>query len=105
MGLDMYLYKNGKEIGYWRKVYTIHNWFLQNVIKGPHYDDYYSVTREQLMELHGICQEVLQDNRSDKLRLGDLSYEEKDLNDFRNTIKILERVLLSEGEGFEYYTS
>ena len=68
MGLDMYLFKtkNGKydndindQIGYWRKANEIHKWFVDNVQNGVDDCDIYPVSRENLIELAGICLKIL----------------------------------------------
>lgn len=72
MGLDMFLirrkknvkdfdnwYRDGDEIMYWRKVNSIHRWFVENVQKGVDDCGYYKVEKEQLESLHDICGEIL----------------------------------------------
>lgn len=65
MGLDMYLMKrqNGTndcevEIGYWRKVNSIHNWFVQNVQDGIDERQESLVSKEDLERLLEVCQKV-----------------------------------------------
>lgn len=60
MGLDMYLYRNGIEVGYWRKANAIHGFFdrecaeeeLRNCQEIP-------VVKSTLQILLSQCQEVL----------------------------------------------
>ena len=46
-------------VGYWRKAYVIHDWFVENVQDGE--DDYevHAVSKEQLEELRTICKDIL----------------------------------------------
>ena len=68
MGLDMYLFKtqSGKcepdindEIGYWRKANEIHKWFVDKVQNGVDDCGIYPVSKENLIELAGICLKIL----------------------------------------------
>lgn len=53
-------YRIIEEIGYWRKVNQIHNWFVENVQNGVDDCDYHNeVTKEDLEELLDICQRVI----------------------------------------------
>ena len=61
MGLDMMLIHGteGNEIGYWRKANAIHKWFVDNVQNGVDDCGEYKVTKEQLIQLHNACNDVL----------------------------------------------
>lgn len=122
MGLDMYLLKGNKkvdtksrafeeacswkeagltEIGYWRKVNSVHNWFVDNVQAGEDDCDYYPVEREQLLELLGICKEVKENPElasellptCDGFFFGSTKYDEWYFQDIEETIQILNTVL------------
>ena len=47
------------EVGYWRKSNWIHKWFVDNVQGGEDNCEEYKVSKEQLLELRGICVELL----------------------------------------------
>ena len=47
------------EVGYWRKSNWIHKWFVDNVQDGEDNCEEYKVSKEQLLELKGICVELL----------------------------------------------
>ena len=46
-------------VAYWRKANHIHRWFVENVQGGEDNCDRYSVSRDQLKELLGLCEDVL----------------------------------------------
>ncbi len=102
------------EAGYWRKVNAIHKWFVDNVQGGedeckPHY-----VSREQLLALKALCQEVL-DNRDRAADLlpsangfffGSTEYDEYYFDDLQTTIQIIDDCLeLPDAWEFEYCSS
>ena len=47
------------EVGYWRKSNWIHKWFVDNVQNREDDCQEYKVSKEQLLELKGICVELL----------------------------------------------
>ena len=49
---------------YWRKVYHIHKWFVENVQNGKDDCGTYSVSLDQLKDLRDLCEEVI--NNRDK---------------------------------------
>jgi hypothetical protein len=49
-----------EEVAYWRKANAIHRWFVVNVQKGEDDCGEYRVTRDQLLELVGLCERVLE---------------------------------------------
>ena len=52
--------KSREEIGYWRKANAIHKWFVDHVQGGEDDCDYHEeVTEQILLELKGICEEIL----------------------------------------------
>lgn len=74
MGLDMYLFKTKKsdkkrkdtvELMYWRKANAIHKFFYDKCAQdGQEDNDILSVSKEDLIELVQLCQEVLFDLNS-----------------------------------------
>ena len=54
--------EDGEEVGYWRKANAIHKWFVDNVQNGVDDCGDYKVTKEQLIELYNVCDDVLNDN-------------------------------------------
>lgn len=51
-----------EEVGYWRKVNAIHNWFVQNCQDGVDDCKEYSVESSQLEELLNICKQIKEDH-------------------------------------------
>ena len=101
MGLDMMLIHDGSEIGYWRKANQIHRWFVQNVQNGVDDCDAYKVTKEQLIQLHNTCNEVLNDHSLAEELLpaqsgfffGNTDYDTWYYNDIENTKRIIDEIL------------
>ena len=60
MGLNMWLYRNGKECYYWRKANAIHNFFVENVQDGNDDCGEYDVTKSVIEDLAERCDLVLQ---------------------------------------------
>lgn len=50
-----------QKVGYWRKANAIHRWFVENVQNGEDDCRSYAVSREQLTELHDICQRLIRE--------------------------------------------
>lgn len=91
-----------KQVGYWRKANQIHNWFVENIQDGVDDCEYHrEVTEDDLKELLDICREVLcnPDVAEDRLPtqsgffFGSTSYDEYYMNDVRETIDIITKVL------------
>lgn len=59
MGLDMYLYKETYEIGYWRKANAIHNWFVKNLADDVDNCQKVYVSSDNLQELLDTVNKVL----------------------------------------------
>ena len=60
-GNEYFHYKSAfTEVGYWRKANAIHNWFVENVQNGNDDCGVYSVSKEQLEDLLGICDRVIE---------------------------------------------
>jgi hypothetical protein len=102
------------EAGYWRKANAIHQWFVDNVQGGedeckPHY-----VSREQLIKLKQLCEEVLA-NRDRAATLlpsasgfffGSTDYDQYYYDDLETTVQIVNDCLeLPEAWDFEYCSS
>jgi len=52
-----------EEAGYWRKANHIHNWFVQNVQEGDDNCGLYYVSQENMEELLGLVNEVLENSK------------------------------------------
>ena len=86
------------DIGYWRKSNQIHNWFVTNVQDGKDDCGEYEVSREQLLNLRGQCELVLENlTLADTLLptrsgffFGDVAYNDQYVYDLKNTIKIID---------------
>ena len=118
MGLDMMLIHDGDEITSWRKANAIHKWFVDNVQNGVDDCGYYKVTKEHLIQLHNMCNNVLADpNLAEQLLptqsgffFGGTEYGNGyyyDLRETKNTIDyILEyKSYVFEDDGLYYYSS
>lgn len=90
------------QVGYWRKANHIHNWFVENVQDGEDDCHYHrEVTQEDLEELLDICHDVLcNPDMAPQLLptqsgffFGSTDYDEYYMNDIRNTIDIITKVL------------
>ena len=64
--LRPYIKKRGKyvewdsiseEVAYWRKANQIHRWFVDNIQDGEDNCESYEVSKQQLEELLGVCEE------------------------------------------------
>jgi hypothetical protein len=88
-------------VGYWRKANAIHQWFVNEVQSGEDDCGDYYVSREQLIELRDLCQQVV-DNPDDAEELlptqggfffGETEYDEWYFSSVKNTIEILDKIL------------
>jgi hypothetical protein len=101
MGLDMMLIHDGNEITSWRKANAIHKWFVDNVQNGVDDCGQYKVTKEQLIQLHNVCNDILNDpNLAEQLLptqsgffFGNIAYDDWYYNDLRNTVQIIDEIL------------
>ena len=109
-------YRIMEQVGYWRKANHIHTWFVDNIQDGEDDCAYHrEVTKTDLEELLDVCQKVLDnpDVAKDNLPtqggffFGSTDYDEYYLEDIRDTIDIITKVL--ETTDFEkemiYYVS
>lgn len=61
MGLDMWMTRRPRQeddVAYWRKANAIHQWLVDNVQWGEDDCDEYEITKQQLLELRGICLQI-----------------------------------------------
>lgn len=113
MGLDMYLFKEQNEIGYWRKANAIHNWFVQNVQNGIDECQKSKVTVEQLKNFLATVETAIEAySNGDFVILesilpttsgfffGSTNYDEYYLEDLKQTKEILENAIDIGGEFF-----
>jgi hypothetical protein len=102
-------------VGYWRKANAIHNWFVNEVQGGEDNCQDYYVSREQLIELRDLCQQVI-DNPEDAEQLlstqvgsffGTYEYDEWYFGSLKDTTQIIDKVLNnSKFDGWDFkYTS
>lgn len=106
MGLDMFLTRgtweeDHEEVGYWGKANQIHKWFVDNVQDGVDDCGDYKVTKEQLIELHNVCNDVLNNHSLAKSLLpsqsgfffGPTEYDEWYFKDIEHTKRVIEDIL------------
>lgn len=103
-------------VGYWRKVNSVHNWFVKNVQGGVDECQRAYVEREQLAELLQACETVLADATKAQELLpptsgfffGSVDLDEYYYQDLKRTAKMLKHILNSErlkDFDFEYQSS
>lgn len=96
---------------YWRKANQIHAWFVKNVQDGEDDCKEYWVQRDQLQELIDTCKEVLNDHSKAQELLpvqegfffGSTEYNEYYFKDLEYTVEVLEELLSSENNDYEFY--
>ena len=102
-------------VGYWRKVNSVHQWFVDNCGGGEDECQDIFVTRHALETLRETCQEVL-NARSDEVAkellppqagffFGSTDIDEWYYQDLEHTVKIIDRCLASKFDYFEYQAS
>ena len=106
---------DGEEVGYWRKANQIHKWFVDNVQDGVDDCGDYKVTKEQLIELHNRCNQVLNDHDLAESLLpsqsgfffGSTDYDEGYYSDLEDTKRIIDDILEYKSECLDnlYYSS
>ena len=58
-GSDIFQWESlSEEVAYWRKANQIHKWFVDNIQGGEDDCGCYNVSKNQLKELLGICEEI-----------------------------------------------
>lgn len=100
-------------VGYWRKVNSVHQWFVDNCQDGV--DDCRStyVDRAKLNELKSLCEKVVLQPaiageelpNQDGFFFGSTEYDEYYFHDIKETVKILEKALQMPEEWEFYYQS
>ena len=101
MGLDMFLTVNGNEEIYWRKVNSIHHWFVANVQEGVDDCSSYEVSRNDLLSLQESVEQVINNPElasevlptSSGFFFGSTDYDEWYFDDLKITLKNLKDVL------------
>ena len=102
-------------IGYWRKVNAIHNWFVKELANGVDECQPIYVPRDKLVELRLICKQVLKDKSLAGTLLptgagfffGSTEFDEWYFRGLEDTIEQIEKalVMLDEKWSFEYQAS
>ena len=103
------------QVGYWRKVNAIHNWFIENLADGEDNCQPIYVPRSSLVDLKIACEEVLADkSKADTLLptgsgffFGSTEYDEWYFYGLEKTVKIVSKLIedVPEGWAFEYQAS
>ena len=103
------------QVGYWRKVNAVHNWFIENLTDGEDNCQPIYVPRSSLIDLKIACEEVLADNsKADTLLptgsgffFGSTEYDEWYFHGIEKTVKIVSKLIeeVPEGWAFEYQAS
>lgn len=100
-------------MGYWRKVNSVHNWFVEICGGGIDECQKMYVNRQHLEELRDLCKQVLADHSlADELLptsagffFGSTDYDEWYFSDLKRTVEIIDRCLASKFDYFEYQAS
>ena len=100
-------------MGYWRKVNSVHNWFVKNC--GGSVDECQSmyVNRQHLEELRDLCKQILADHSLAEELLptqggfffGSTEFDSYYFTDLEYTVKVIDRCLKSKFDYFEYQAS
>lgn len=106
-------------MGYWRKVNSVHNWFVENCGGGVDECQQMYVNRQHLEELKNLCETVLRlkdtlDGKSAAEKLlptasgfffGSTEIDQYYYTDLEYTVKVIDRCLKSKFDYFEYQAS
>lgn len=100
-------------MGYWRKVNSVHNWFVEICGGGVDECQPMYVNRQHLEELREICKQVLADHSlaeellptSAGFFFGSTDFDEYYFKDLEYTVKVIDRCLKSKFDYFEYQAS
>ena len=100
-------------MGYWRKVNSVHNWFVAICGGGVDECQPMYVNRQHLEELKELCLQVLRDNSlADELLptssgffFGSTDFDEYYFKDLAYTVTVIDRCLKSKFDYFEYQAS
>jgi hypothetical protein len=103
------------QVGYWRKVNAIHNWFVEELADGKDECQPIYVPRSSLIDLKILCEEVLADHSKagDLLPtgsgffFGSTEYDDWYFYGLEKTVKIVSKLIedVPEGWAFEYQAS
>ena len=104
--LEEYRYE---DIGYWRKANAIHNWFVSELQDGIDDQRITEVPVDKLLELQGICEQILAINKTNKREavliadkklppvsgffFGSTEYDESYFQDLEETVNIIKKAL------------
>lgn len=119
MGLDMYLYREGKnkklkEVGYWRKANAIHGWIVTNVQDGEDDCNDYDFPLEKMVELYSLCKQILKNPCPENYSLlpitrgfffGNCIIDDYYLEYLNDTVKILKKCLKNPDKRYIYGSS
>ena len=100
-------------MGYWRKVNSVHNWFVEICGGGVDECQQMYVNRQHLEELKSLCEQVLADHSlaeellptSAGFFFGSTDFDEYYFKDLVYTVKVIDRCLKSKFDYFEYQAS
>lgn len=100
-------------MGYWRKVNSVHNWFVEICGGGVDECQQMYVNRQNLEELKSLCEQVLADHSlaeellptSAGFFFGSTNFDEYYFKDLVYTVKVIDRCLKSKFDYFEYQAS
>jgi len=102
-----------EEALYWRKVNSIHNWFVENVQDGVDECQEVDVDTDKLKELLETIKKVLADHSlakellptGERFFFGSTDYDEWYWKDLENTVKPLEECIADERGWYQYCSS
>ena len=100
-------------MGYWRKVNSVHNWFVMNCGDGEDNCQTMYVSRGNLEELKSLCEQVLANHSLAEELLptasgfffGSTDFDQYYFTDLEYTVKVIDRCLKSKFDYFEYQAS
>jgi hypothetical protein len=98
-------------VAYWRKANAIHQWFVDNVQNGEDNCREHHVSREQLIELRSLVQEVIDDNGKASELLptqsgfffGSTDYDYYYFEDMKNTAEMIDGILKGVSQEWDFY--
>jgi hypothetical protein len=113
MGLDMWLHRDGVEVGYWRKANAIHKWFVDNTQNGEDNCQESDVSIEQILVLYNLCKKVIKNPEKHRELLptqkgfffGNTEFTDYYLEYVKYTKKILKKCLNNPLEKYQYQAS
>ncbi len=99
------------QVAYWRKANQIHGWFVDNVQNGEDNCREHHVSREQLIELRSLVQEVIDDNGKASELLptqsgfffGSTDYDHYYFEDMKNTAEMIDGILKGVSQEWDFY--